>query len=131
MNGTSAGNEAQPSAVSVRLEVLQKRASFLACARGRKQPCPAFLLQARNRRDDSPHVGLGFTASKKVGNAVARNRAKRRLRALARTVLPSLVVPGWDYVLVARKDGTVTRNMSDLEADLKRAMAQIHAPRKS
>lgn len=131
VNGSSAANEAQPPAVSVCLNVLKKRASFLACARARKQPAPAFLLQARNRGDDTLGIGIGFTASKKVGNAVARNRAKRRLRALARTIMPNLAKPGWDYVLVARKEATAHRLMADMERDLARALQQIHAPRKS
>ena len=82
---------------------------------------PAFLLQARDRRDDSAVIRVGFTASKKVGNAVTRNRAKRRLRALARTVLAGQGQPGWDYVLVARAGETVSRNFADMERDLARA----------
>ncbi len=116
------------SAVSSCLEVLRKRADFLACARARKAPAPAFLLQAR-RRDDGDGIRVGFTASKKVGNAVARNRAKRRLRALARLVLTAAGKPGWDYVLVARATETASRNFADMEADLRQALAKIHAPR--
>ncbi len=116
------------SAVSSCLEVLRKRADFLACARARKAPAPAFLLQAR-RRDTGDGIRVGFTASKKVGNAVARNRAKRRLRALARLVLADAGKPGWDYVLVARANETASRNFADMEADLRRALAKIHAPR--
>lgn len=58
-------------------------------------------MEARRRADAGP-VGLGFTASKKVGNAVARNRAKRRLREAARRLLPDHGLPGVDYVMVAR-----------------------------
>ena len=90
---------------------------------------PAFLLQARDRRDDSAVIRVGFTASKKVGNAVTRNRAKRRLRALARTVLAGQGQPGWDYVLVARAGETVSRNFADMERDLARAITKVHAPR--
>jgi ribonuclease P protein component len=71
-------------------------ADFLAAARGRRQARPGFTLQARRRGDDeaaaSP-VRVGFTCSRKVGNAVARNRAKRRLRAAARAVLPGTAAP--------------------------------------
>ena len=84
------------------------------------------MVQARDRDDGQPGVRVGFTCSKKIGNAVARNRAKRRLRALAREVLPGLAHPGWDYVLVGRPGVTVVRPFADLRADLMRAMAQIH-----
>lgn len=107
---------------------LTKRAEFLACARARKQPMPGFLLQARPR-EAGACIRVGFTASKKVGNAVARNRAKRRLRALARAVLGPQGQPGWDYVLVARPDETTTRPFAELEANLGRALAKIHAAR--
>ncbi len=116
-----------------RLVVLDKRADFLACARGRKAPTPAFLLQARRRIRESGKPGdemrVGFTASKKVGNAVVRNRAKRRLRALARAVLAREARPGWDYVLVARRDATATCPFAEMKRDLSRALERVHSPK--
>lgn len=113
------------------LSVLTKRAEFLAAARARRQGSTGFLLQAR-RRDPGENDGgirVGFTCSRKVGNAVTRNRAKRRLRAIAAAVLPRLGRPGWDYVLVGRPGVTVERPFDALLADLERAIAAIHTPR--
>jgi len=70
------------------LRVLRARSQFLALNRARRVPAGSFLLQARDRADGDTIIGVGFTCSKKVGNAVARNRAKRRLREAARRVLP-------------------------------------------
>lgn len=108
------------------LQTLTKRRDFLAAARAARAPAPAFLLQARFRRDADNTIRIGYTCSKKVGNAVTRNRAKRRLRALARDVLPSHGRAGWDYVLVGRADHTVSRAMPDLQADLLHALAKVH-----
>ncbi|HCQ67492.1 MAG TPA: ribonuclease P protein component [Rhodobacteraceae bacterium] len=123
---------ADPEVGTPRLETLRKRADFLACARARKAQAPAFVLQAR-RRDpaEAPAAGIrvGYTASKKVGNAVARNRAKRRLRALARAVIASQGRCGWDYVLIARRTETNTRAFAEMETDLSRALVRAHAPR--
>jgi ribonuclease P protein component len=111
---------------AVSLCVLQNRADFLKAASARRQGTDGFLLQARDRGDGMGTVRVGFTASKKIGNAVTRNRAKRRLRALARDRLALEGRPGWDYVLVARPQATVTRAYADLCADLERALRAVH-----
>ena len=87
---------------------------------------PGLVLQARCRPepDAGPSIGVGFTASRKVGNAVARNRARRRLRALAAEILPRAGKPGVDYVLIAR-GGTLKRPHIGLTEDLKTALAQV------
>ncbi len=72
---------------------------------------------------------VGYTCSRKVGNAVTRNRAKRRLRAAARAVLPVHGRAGWDYVLVGRPGAAVTRDFNSLCADLRTALEAVHAQR--
>ncbi|MDX8350732.1 ribonuclease P protein component [Cognatiyoonia sp. IB215182] len=114
-------------AVSVCLQVLKKRADFVRTSHGRRFGTPGIHLQARKRAEgEAPGIRVGFTCSKKVGNAVARNRAKRRLREVARLVLPSHGREGWDYVLVGRKDVTASLPFDTLIADLKRALTKIH-----
>lgn len=90
------------------------------------------MLQGRKRQPDEGGTGIrvGFTCSKKVGNAVTRNRAKRRLREIARRVLPMAGRPGWDYVLVGRPGVTTERDFSAMMQDLERALAIIHESRK-
>ena len=83
---------------------------------------PGFILQIRNRGDDDPRIRVGFTCSKKVGNAVARNRAKRRLREIARLVLPQHGAPGHDYVLIGRAGVTATRPFEQMLDDLRKAL---------
>ncbi|HBG99259.1 MAG TPA: ribonuclease P protein component [Rhodobacteraceae bacterium] len=107
---------------------LRRRADFLAAARARRQAMPGMVVQARDRGDTGP-VRLGLTCSKKVGNAVARNRAKRRLRACARAVLPASGRPGWDYVLIGRAGATAARPFDALAADLTRALSRLHGAR--
>ncbi|WP_299849161.1 ribonuclease P protein component [uncultured Roseovarius sp.] len=116
-----------PPAVSVCLEVLKNRSDFLAAARARRQATQSMVVQARNRHDEEAHVGVGFTCSKKVGNAVARNRAKRRLREAARTILSENGQPGWDYVLIGRAEITATRPFDLLQQDLRDALHRLHA----
>ena len=121
--------EAPAGSPAVSLCVLRKRADFLRAASARRQGTGGFLLQARDRADGDPQTRVGFTASKKIGNAVLRNRAKRRLRALVREMLAPHALPGWDYVLVARPDATVSRPYSELCADLEQALASVHRTR--
>lgn len=92
---------------------------------------PAFVVQMARapgelRESDVLPEGwrIGFTASRKVGGAVQRNRAKRRLRALARAVMPELARPGFDYVLVART-AVLTCPYGRLEADLAAALTEL------
>lgn len=105
---------------------LTRRAEFLrVAAKGRKAPFPGLVLQSMRRADEGP-VRLGFTVTKRVGNAVVRNRTRRRLRAAAREVLEASPARGVDMVLVGR-DGTRRRQFADLVDDLRRAMTKLGA----
>jgi len=106
---------------------LKKRKDFLAAARGWKWVMPGLVLQARQNRDAAhAEPRVGFTASRRVGGAVARNRAKRRLREVARAELAGRAREGFDYVVIARK-AALMRPYGDLLDDLKTAVARLHA----
>ena len=92
-------------------------------AKGRKAPSPGLVLQALDRGDDAP-VRLGFTVTKKVGNAAVRNRTRRRLRAAARLLLAETPAHGADLVLVGR-DTTRARRFDLLIDDLRRGLAKL------
>jgi len=110
------------------MERLRQRADFLAAAGGIKVPAAHFILQARDRRDSGP-VRIGFTVSKKVGNAVERNRVRRRLREIVRLKSGTALRPGHDYVLVGRR-AALSADFSVLTDDYQRAIARIHNPRR-
>jgi len=104
-------------------ERLKRRAEFLrVAAKGRKAAMPGLVLQALDRKDAGA-VRLGFTVTKKVGNAVIRNRTRRRLKEAARLVLAQRPVAGVDLVLIGR-DGTAKRDFAALQDDLRRALAR-------
>ena len=86
---------------------------------------PGFVLLVRARGDESPEMRIGITVSKKVGNAVIRNRMKRRFRALARAVLPESGTPGADHVLIGRQSG-IERPYAELKAELAKACAKLN-----
>mgnify|MGYP001799813012 CR=1 FL=1 len=114
-------------AVSVCLTVLTNRTDFVRASNARRQASPGIHLQGRKRAEgEAIGIRVGFTCSKKVGNAVARNRAKRRLREVARIVLPELGKEGWDYVLVGRKSLTATLPFEVLIADMRSAIVKVH-----
>lgn len=113
----------------MRLDRITNRSDFLKANRGRKYATPGLVLQARRRHEpeetgSETSIRVGFTATKKIGNAVTRNRIKRRLRALAREILTESGKPGYDYVLIGRAL-TPDRAYSDLVNDLTKALHKV------
>jgi ribonuclease P protein component len=112
---------------------LKTRSEFLrVAAQARKCVKPGLILQAARRDggDDSPRKKsgseprIGFTATRRIGGAVERNRARRRLRAAAREVFPGLALPGHDYVVIARRQ-TLARPYAELLSDLSDALRKL------
>jgi ribonuclease P protein component len=107
------------------IQRLRQRADFLAAATGSKAPVTGFVLQALERREDGP-VRVGFTCSKKVGNAVERNRVRRRLREMVRLTEDAEFKTGHDYVLVGRR-AALELPFARLSEDFTKALARVHA----
>ena len=107
---------------------LKRRSDFLAAAKsGLRYVKPSVIVQARRRNPaelSASPVRIGFTATKKLGNAVVRNRAKRRLRAAASQVVDTLGMAGCDYVFIAR-DAAVKGTFDDLIRDMKHALKRL------
>ena len=106
------------------MERLRQRADFLAAAKGARAPASGFVLQALKRREDGP-VRVGFTVSKKVGNAVERNRVRRRLREMVRLVAREPMQPGHDYVLIGRR-AALELPFERLAEEFTRALGRVH-----
>ena len=102
---------------------LKKRSEFLYVRDGFYSAKGGVVVQMRENTARIG-IGMGFTATKKIGNAVIRNRAKRRLRGIARTLLPEYGLPGHDYVLIAR-NSTTARDFTDLLDDTRKALITL------
>jgi ribonuclease P protein component len=111
------------------VERLRKRADFLGVATGARAPAAAFVLQTRARADTGP-PRVGFTVSKKVGNAVERNRVRRRLREIVRLSDAARLRPGNDYVLIGRR-AALNVPFARLIEDFCQALERIHQPRRA
>ncbi|WP_137863463.1 MULTISPECIES: ribonuclease P protein component [unclassified Sphingomonas] len=106
------------------LSRLTQRKDYLAANAGKRAPMPGFVLIVHARNDADPVMRVGITVSKKVGNAVIRNRMKRRFRALVREVLPEAGLPGADHVLIGRNGG-IERPFENLRAELVKALGKV------
>jgi len=109
------------------MERLRQRADFVAAAAGAKVPTAAFVLQARKRSDRGP-VRVGFTVSRKVGNAVERNRVRRRLREIVRLSAATGLLSGHDYVLIGRR-AALALPFERMSEDFERALRRLRVPR--
>lgn len=102
---------------------LKKRIQFVTIAnKGRKVVSSGLILQIKDNALDINRIG--FTVTKKVGNAVIRNRVRRRLREVVRLGLPSFEKTGYDFVIIGRKE-TITRSFKNLQADFDKVLSQV------
>ncbi len=112
--------------LTTKIPVLKKRSEFLRVAKGTTQATHGLVLQAAARKDEQRHMRVGYTTTKKIGNAVIRNKTRRRLRAISGKILSRYGKKGFDYVLIGRYT-TQSRDFKLLCGDLKYALKRIHA----
>ncbi len=109
------------------MERLKRRTDFKAAAKGARAPSGGFLLQARQRTEDNAGpVRVGFTVSRQVGNAVVRNRVRRRLREMVRLAPAAALRPGHDYVLIGRRTA-LAADFAELGRQFDAAIRRVHA----
>jgi len=106
------------------MQILKKRDDFLRLRKGRTASASGYLLAVRDRKDGGPHCRVGFTVTKKLGNAVTRNRIRRRLKEAARLAFPHSARAGCDYVLIGRR-GALSRPFAELLDDMKRSLLSL------
>ena len=115
---------------NILLEKITKRVDYAQMRRGHIISTSGFILQGRARHSDSlvnPNVArYGLTCSKRIGNAVKRNRAKRRLRSAVMAVLPYSALQGWDYVLIGKTNSTENLPFDIIKDSLTKALSKIH-----
>lgn len=114
----------------VTITTIKSRSDFLRARKGRRAPRDSLIVESCPSPDNNSadHIRVGYTCTKKIGNAVRRNRTKRRLRAAARDVLSRTGKAGTDYVIIGRA-GTADMPFDKLVHDLESAIRQIHKPR--
>jgi ribonuclease P protein component len=111
------------------MERLTRRTDFRAAAAGLRASVGAFVVQARRRAEDGP-VRIGFTVSRQVGNAVERNRVRRRLREMARLSAGGGMHDGHDYVLIGRREA-LAAPFGQMRQELDVALSRIHDPERT
>jgi ribonuclease P protein component len=111
-----------------RIATISQRRDFLAANKARRVVTPGFILLVNPRGDADPAIRAGYTVTKKIGNAVVRNRMKRRFRELARAALADKGLAGADHVLIGREAG-IEREYATLAAELDRALVKARDQR--
>lgn len=126
-NSADAGYADARPALPIR--TLERRSQFLSANKGQRFPTPSVLLLVYPRNDGDETIGFGATVTKKIGNAVVRNRMKRRYRELARNLLPSLGIAGADHIFIGRHSA-VERDFALMQADVASALKRARRPQR-
>tara|TARA_Y100001960_G_C13961286_1_gene488375 strand:- start:32 stop:418 length:387 start_codon:yes stop_codon:yes gene_type:complete len=115
---------------NILLEKITKHSDYAEMRNGYKISMPGFVLQGKPRNTESrvkaSVARYGLTCSKRIGNAVKRNRVKRRLRSLAANILPVSGLEGWDYILIGRLNSSENLSFRILKENLATALTKLH-----